>query len=73
MNKLRLWRLDRGLSQLELAEASGVNRWLIQLFETGIRLPTTTEMVCLSEALGVSQDSIFPQSGQWTREASKGN
>ncbi len=63
MNKLRFWRLERGLSQHELAEASGMKRWAIQLFETSIRLPSKEEINALAEALGLRVEDLFPGKG----------
>lgn len=60
MNKLRFWRLERELSQIELAAASGVGRWAIQLYEMGVRAPKEDEQVALSYALGVDQAKLFP-------------
>lgn len=40
MNRLKSYRQSIGLSQYELSEATGVPRYVIQLCETGTRLPT---------------------------------
>lgn len=69
MNKLKVWRLERGLSQIELAQASGVARWTIQLIESSIRGPKPEELIALSEALGVATNQIQSDS---TKEVSNG-
>lgn len=60
MNKLKLWRLERGLSQVDLSQATGIYRWNIQLIELGIRPPTPEQMQTLSEALGAPIEKLFP-------------
>jgi DNA-binding XRE family transcriptional regulator len=60
LNKLRTWRLERGLAQVELADAAGVKRWCIHMAENGIRCPSQDEQAALSEALGVPQETLFP-------------
>lgn len=61
-SKLRVWRIERGLSQHELAAASGVSRYIIQLAESGIRLPQVDEIARLSEVLDVPASKLFVQS-----------
>jgi len=60
MNKLRVFRLNAGLSQMELAAASNVVRWKIQLAESGLRSLTPEERDSLCEALGVPLETLFP-------------
>jgi transcriptional regulator with XRE-family HTH domain len=64
MEKLRNWRLERGLSQHELAMASSVARWKIQLIEQGIQVPTYEELARLSEALGVDPKNLILGAGE---------
>ena len=63
MNKLRTWRLERGLSQMELADASQVKRWAIQLAESGLRALTPDERLAVAAALGVSEKRLFATLG----------
>lgn len=58
MNSIRFWRLERRLSQIELAEASGLTRWFIQLIESGIRRPNEQESSAIAEALGVTVNDL---------------
>ena len=62
MNKLKFWRLERGLSQVELADVSGVPRHVVQLSEQGIRRPSADQQLALAEALGVALKDLFPNS-----------
>ena len=59
MNLLKLSRVELKLSQLELATASGVPRYVIQLAEQAIRLPTPDQQDRLSEALGCNSKELF--------------
>ena len=53
MNNIRFWRLERGLSQFDLVQASGVPRYAIQLFEMGHKQPTADQVLAIAEAMGV--------------------
>ncbi|MEO5667031.1 MAG: helix-turn-helix transcriptional regulator [Bdellovibrionota bacterium] len=59
MNKLKYWRLERGLNQLELADAADVPRWRIQQAEGGYCLPSKDQMGKLAFALGVKLEQLF--------------
>jgi len=61
MNNLMKLRLERGLTQMELSEASGVSRWAIQLFETGIRIPGEDQPISLAESLGTTLEALCPK------------
>jgi len=61
MNKLRFWRLERGLSPFELAVASNVPRYVIQLAEQGLRHPSSEEQLSLAETLGTATAKLFPK------------
>ena len=53
MNQLKFMRTELQSSQWELASASGVPRWAIQLLECGVRKPEPDVAIALAEALGV--------------------
>lgn len=55
---LRLWREHRGLSQAELARASGVNRVQIINIESGKARGSIETLRRLADALGVSLDDL---------------
>ena len=59
MSKLKLYRLEAGFNQHELAAASDVPRYKIQQCESGFCLPTFEEMEKLAAALGKSTEKIF--------------
>src|SRR5438874_2649286 len=60
MPKLKFLRTELQISQWELASASGVPRWAIQLIEAGVRLPSSREAMALAEALGSPVEQLFP-------------
>ena len=62
--RIREIREDRGMTQVELAEKSGVSRTTIYGLETGAEKITTTKTLNkLAHALGVSIDEIFFDKG----------
>ena len=65
MNKLKFWRTERRLSQVELAAASNLPRWTIQLIESGVRNPDKDQCKALAKALGLSVEKLFPASKQY--------
>lgn len=58
-NRLRFHRINAGLSQHELAEASGVHRCHIQLAEAAIRLPSIQHQKMLAECLDIPVEELF--------------
>jgi transcriptional regulator with XRE-family HTH domain len=61
---LRSARLDRGISQRALAEATGVHHSLISLFEAGKREPSFETLCLIATALGVDASvKLFPATG----------
>ena len=59
MNRLKVWRLQRVLSQIELAQAAGIPRYVIQLAESGIRMPNDDQINALDDSLGVRKEDLF--------------
>lgn len=55
---LRESRLDRGLTQEDLAFAAGVDRTFIGLLETGKRQPSLSVIWALAQALGRTPQSL---------------
>lgn len=53
---MRMWREKRGLSQLELAELSGVTQKTIWALENNKNNGSVTTVELLSDALGLSID-----------------
>jgi len=63
MSKLKTWRIERNLSQHELAAATGLPRWKIQLIEGGVQHPSPQEADALAAGLGVKVNDLFPALG----------
>ena len=61
VTKLKLARIQRGLSQNDLARESGQTRWTVQALEGGLRSPTLDESAALAKVLGVRPHKIFPK------------
>lgn len=66
LNLQRL-RIERGLSQEQLAYAAGLSRYTYQKFEKGQSMPGTPanpslrNVMALAQVLGVSLDKLVPQ------------
>ena len=59
MNRLKFWRRERGLSQLELAAGSNVPRYAIQLCEQGVGELSPVHLDALAVALGVTTADLL--------------
>ena len=51
-------RVERSMTQADLAEATGLNPCAISHFETGNRTPSLKNLIKLSDALGVTIDDL---------------
>lgn len=58
---LRNLRKTKGLSQEELAYRSGLDRTYISLLERGLRQPSLSSILQLSNPLGVSSSEMVSQ------------
>lgn len=73
--KLTGLRKEKGLTQLELAEAVHVSRQAVSRWEVGTSVPTTENLAYLSQIYGVSVDYLLndreepPQKGPSPAEA----
>ena len=63
LNRLRVARAERDLSQEELARAAGVSRQTISSIETGQYCPSTLLAFRLARVLGVRVDELFSLEG----------
>jgi len=63
-NRLKLARVESGLTQAELAEQVGVTRQTIGLIEAGGYNPTLNLCLRLARVTGKSLDELF-----WTEDA----
>ena len=59
LNRLRVARTERDLSQGELARSVGVSRQTISSIETGQYCPSTLLAFRLARVLGVRVDELF--------------
>jgi len=59
LNRLRVARAERDLSQEQLAGAAGVSRQTISSIETGQYCPSTVLAFRLARVLGVRVDGLF--------------
>ena len=57
--RLRLARVDKGLSQQELADQAGVTRQTIGLIENGKYNPTLSLCIRIARALDRTLDQLF--------------
>jgi putative transcriptional regulator len=58
-NRLKLARIERGLTQTELAERAGVTRQTIGLIEAGGYNPTLNLCIQLAKVTGKTLDELF--------------
>ncbi len=57
--RIKALRLDKGLSQPELAKLMGVSKGMISFWENGINEPTITNLLKLSQIFDVSTDYLL--------------
>jgi putative transcriptional regulator len=58
--KLRAIREAAGVSQAELADRAGLNRFGVAKLEQGVREPGWATVVALARALGVTPNDFLP-------------
>lgn len=59
-NKLKVFRIERGITQEELAVRSGVSRQTISTIENdGVGAATTKTLARIAEALGTTVSNLF--------------
>lgn len=58
MKQLKKLLEDRGMTQRELAKASGVSQGAISMIANGLRDPSWSIVCALADALGVSTDEL---------------
>jgi len=59
INKMKLARLERGLTQIELAKIVGVTRQTIGLIESDKYNPSLNLCIAIAKALGKTLDDLF--------------
>jgi transcriptional regulator with XRE-family HTH domain len=58
---LQRHRLQRNISQEELAFQAGVDRTFVSRLERGIRQPTITTLINIGQALGISAANLVQE------------
>ena len=58
-NKLKTLRLQKGLTQEELAHQIGMTKSVISAYETGIRMPSHETLILLARIFKVSTDYLL--------------
>ncbi|WP_415640323.1 helix-turn-helix transcriptional regulator [Sporolactobacillus terrae] len=66
MNSVKHARMERGMTQVQLAEKTGVTRQTISLIEKGKYNPTLKLCLSICYAVGKSLDQLF-----WVNEGEK--
>lgn len=56
---LRVWREYRGLTQVALSEATGINRTQIAQIESKKQVGSVQTLKCLAEQLGITVDDLI--------------
>lgn len=62
-NRLKLARIEQGLTQAQLADLAGVTRQTIGLIEAGGYNPTLNLCIVLARATGKTLDELFWTTG----------
>ncbi len=62
-NNLKKLRLDKGMTQIALQMATGIEQALISKFENGERTPPTETLLNLADFYNVSLDYIMCRTG----------
>lgn len=59
MERLKELRMEKDLSQLELAKTTGFSQSSIAYWETGQRVPNATAVITLARFFGVTTDYLL--------------
>lgn len=68
---LRFHREDQGLSQQDLADATGISKVSLNRFERGHRRPAAATAERIADALGLEVWEVFPRNGKTPHEAAR--
>ena len=70
--KIRNARLAKGLSQKDLAQATGISLRTIQNYELGVRLPKSRDTYAkLAEVLGIHEEVLLDQNASFVIRANE--
>src|SRR3972149_15123 len=56
--RMKVWRIRRGLTQTELAETAGVGKSFVSLLETNRSVPSVETVSHLAQRLGITLDYL---------------
>lgn len=62
-NNLSAYRTRKGLSQYDLAHATGLSQTIISQYERGVAKPTAASASKIADALGTRVHRVFPKHG----------
>ena len=72
MNRLKVIRAERRLTQFKLALLSGITQSRLSYFENSLLMPTDDEKKKLAGALGMEVEGIFPKEvGTYERKTAR--
>lgn len=57
-DNLKLLRIEKNVSQVELAQQIGVSKGIISLWENGLREPNMNALILLAKFFGVTIDYL---------------
>lgn len=66
-NAIRRYRIQKGLTQEQLALLVSLHRSMVSLWERGLRLPTVPGLLRMASELGVLPDTLYPGLGLLAR------
>jgi len=69
LKRLKTFREERNISQLELSLQSGVSQNMITYIETGKRTPTLRTLIKLCDALKISHAKLFEEDNKEKEKA----
>ena len=56
--RLKELRIEKGVGQIELAQAINVSKGIISLWENGLREPKLSNLIALANFFGISLDYL---------------
>ncbi len=56
--RVKEYRIEKGVSQMDLASSIGVSKGIISLWENGLREPTLSNLIALADYFDLSLDEL---------------
>lgn len=63
INRIKPYRMDHGLTQMELAARLGVAEATVQDWENGRRIPRMATLFRMTEIFGCRTEDLYPRDG----------